>query len=107
MVNGKIENIPNEPVDLAKESYRENAACTRLLVVYEKIVKEKHKLEGPVSLQAEFKGNREDLGLAGLEDKPHFIPCLPTGKKILNQMRPVEKYQIVCVAVQHFAKGYF
>lgn len=57
-------------------------------------------------MQAQFRENREDPELAGLEDKPPLIPFLPAGRNLLNQMRPLDKYQIACVVVDLSDKGY-
>lgn len=58
-------------------------------------------------MQAEFRRHREDTEHDGLEYKPPPIPFFSAGKKMLNEIRPLDKYQIVCVAVEPSATWYF
>lgn len=58
-------------------------------------------------MQAEFRRHKEDTEHDGVEYKPPPIPFFSAGKKILNEIRPLDKYQIVCVAREISAKWYF
>ena len=82
VANSKIQNVPKEPVDLAKEIWRQNVEYARLPPEYCVVRSRKRGISWNrrVSLQ-EFRGNRKDPELAELKDKSTLIPYFPAGKK--------------------------